>query len=191
VAFLTPGFRAGLRDKFFPYLGSPTDISESLEAIFWVKNSIYVCLKYINSLSFAKKFFLCLKKRNKFQFYEVYGYKKGKTTSKIFTLFVVDGWKKSKSRIREKNPGSATLLLCMYITVCILYREQNGTPTKRQVSKSQVSKRPVSKRLKRQVYKTSGLHNVIFTKCQVYKTSGLRNVRLQKTSIYIFCTCGC
>jgi hypothetical protein len=31
----------------------------------------------------------------------------------------------------------------------------NGTPTKRQVSK-----RPVSKRLKRQVYKTSGLQNV-------------------------------
>jgi hypothetical protein len=35
-----------------------------------------------------------------------------------------------------------------------------GTPTKRQVSKRQVSKRPVSKRLKRQVYKTSGLQNV-------------------------------
>jgi hypothetical protein len=56
----------------------------------------------------------------------------------------------------------------------------NGTPTKRQVSKRQVSKRPVSKRLKRQVYKTSGLQNVRFTKCQVYKTSGLQNVRLQK-----------
>ena len=65
-----------------------------------------------------------------------------------------------------------------------------GTPTKRQVSKRQVSKRPVSKCLKRQVYKTSGLQNVKFTKCQVYKTSGLQNVRLQKTSIYIFCTCG-
>ncbi len=50
-----------------------------------------------------------------------------------------------------------------------------GTPTKRQVSK-----RPVSKRLKRQVYKTSGLQNVRVTKCQVYKTSGLQNVRLQK-----------
>ena len=65
-----------------------------------------------------------------------------------------------------------------------------GTPTKRQVSKRQVSKRqvsqrPVSKRPKRQVYKTSGLQNVRFTKCQVYKTSGLQNVRLQKTSIYI------
>jgi hypothetical protein len=34
-----------------------------------------------------------------------------------------------------------------------------GTPTKRQVSK-----RPVSKRLKRQVYKTSGLQNVWFQK---------------------------
>jgi hypothetical protein len=60
-----------------------------------------------------------------------------------------------------------------------------GTPTKRQVSKRQVSKRqvskhPVSKRLKRQVYKTSGLQNVRFTKCQVYKMSGLQNVRLQK-----------
>ncbi len=59
-----------------------------------------------------------------------------------------------------------------------------GTPTKRQVSKRQVSKRPASKRLKRQVYKTSALQNVRFTKCQVYKTSGLQNVRLQKTSLY-------
>jgi len=51
----------------------------------------------------------------------------------------------------------------------------SGTPTKRQVSK-----RPVSKRLKRQVYKTSGLQNVSFTKGQVYKTTGLQNVWLQK-----------
>jgi hypothetical protein len=43
-------------------------------------------------------------------------------------------------------------------------------------------KRPVSKRLKRQVYKTSGLQNVMFTKCQVYKTSGLQNIWLKKTS---------
>jgi hypothetical protein len=56
----------------------------------------------------------------------------------------------------------------------------NGTPTKRRVSKRQVSKHPVSKRLKRQVYKTSGLKNVGFTKCQVYKTSVLQNVWLQK-----------
>ncbi len=60
-----------------------------------------------------------------------------------------------------------------------------GTPTKRQVSKRQVSKRPVSKRLKRQVYITSGLQNVRFTKCQVYKTSGLQNVRLQK-NIHVY-----
>ncbi len=44
-----------------------------------------------------------------------------------------------------------------------------GTPTKRQVSK-----RPVSKRLKRQVYKTSGLQNVRFTKSQVFKTYGCK-----------------
>jgi hypothetical protein len=50
-----------------------------------------------------------------------------------------------------------------------------GTPTKCQVSKG-----PVSKRLKRQVYRTSGLQNVRFTKRQVYKTSGLQNVWLQK-----------
>jgi hypothetical protein len=71
----------------------------------------------------------------------------------------------------------------------------NGTPTKRQVSKRQVSKRqvskrqvskrqvskrPVLKRLKRQVYRTSGLQNVRFTKRQVFKTSGCK-----KTSIYI------
>ncbi len=55
-----------------------------------------------------------------------------------------------------------------------------GTPTERQVSKRKVSERSVSKRLKRQVYKTSGLQNVRFTKCQIYKTSGLQNVRLQK-----------
>jgi hypothetical protein len=61
----------------------------------------------------------------------------------------------------------------------------NGTPTKRQVTKRQVSKRPVSKRLKHQVYKTSGLQNVRFTKCQVYKTSGLQNVQLQK-NIHIY-----
>jgi hypothetical protein len=60
-----------------------------------------------------------------------------------------------------------------------------GTPTKRQVSKPQVSKRLVSKRLKRQVYKTSALQNVRFTKCQVYKTSGLHNIRLQK-NIHIY-----
>ncbi len=65
-----------------------------------------------------------------------------------------------------------------------------GTPTKRQVSKCQVSKRPVSKRLKRQVYKTSGLQNVRITKRQVYKMSGLQNVRLQKKHPFIFCTCG-
>jgi hypothetical protein len=68
--------------------------------------------------------------------------------------------------------------------------QMKGTPTKRQVSKRQVSKRPVSKRLKRQVYKTSGLQNVRFTKCQVIKTSGLQNVRSQKKQPYIFCTCG-
>jgi hypothetical protein len=58
---------------------------------------------------------------------------------------------------------------------------QLGTPTKRQVSKRQVSKRPVSKRLIRQVYKTSGLQNIRFTKCHVYKTSGLQNAQLQKS----------
>ncbi len=61
-----------------------------------------------------------------------------------------------------------------------------GIPTKRQVSKRQVSKRLVSKRLKRQVYETSDLQNVRFTKCQVYKTSGLQNVRLQKKHPYIY-----
>jgi hypothetical protein len=58
------------------------------------------------------------------------------------------------------------------------WRCRGGTPTKRQVSKRQVSKRPVSKRLKRQVYKTSALQNVRFTKCQVYKTSGLQNIHI-------------
>ena len=65
-----------------------------------------------------------------------------------------------------------------------LYKSFNDTPTKRQVSKCQVSKRPVSKRLKRQVYKTSGLQNVRFTKRHVFKTS------VRKKHPYIFCTCG-
>ncbi len=52
------------------------------------------------------------------------------------------------------------------------------------------SKRPVSKRRKRQVYKTSALQKIRFTKCQVYKTSGLQNVQLQKKHPFIFCTCG-
>ncbi len=56
--------------------------------------------------------------------------------------------------------------------------------------KTSGSKRPVSKRLKRQVYKTSGLQNVRFTKCQVYKTSGLQNFWLKKKHPYIFYTFG-
>jgi hypothetical protein len=69
---------------------------------------------------------------------------------------------------------------CIFFLFFILFIPRNGTPTKRQVSKRQVSKSPVSNRLKRRVYKTSGLQNVRFTKCQVYKTSGLQKVRLQK-----------
>jgi hypothetical protein len=66
----------------------------------------------------------------------------------------------------------------LFYVVCVTgVFSKSGTPSKRQVSK-----RPVSKLLKRQVYKTSALQNVRFTKCQVYKTSGLQNVR--------FCTCG-
>jgi hypothetical protein len=56
----------------------------------------------------------------------------------------------------------------------ITSRRINGTTTKRQVSK----------RLKRQVYKTSGLQNIRFTIRQVFKTSGC------KKHPYIFCTCG-
>jgi hypothetical protein len=61
----------------------------------------------------------------------------------------------------------------------------SGTPTKRQISKRQVSKR-----LKRQVYKTSALQKVRFT-----KLSGLQNVRSSKRLVakkhpYRFCTCG-
>jgi hypothetical protein len=52
------------------------------------------------------------------------------------------------------------------------YGFSNGTPTKLRVSKRQVSKRPVSKSLKRQVYKSSGLQNVRYTKRQVLKMSG-------------------
>ncbi len=70
---------------------------------------------------------------------------------------------------KAPDPRSATLQSHRY------GKSIYGTPTKRQVSK-----RPVSKRLKRQLYKTTALQNVMFTKCQVYKTSGLQNVRLKK-----------
>jgi hypothetical protein len=49
----------------------------------------------------------------------------------------------------------------------LLSKPPYGTPTKRQVSK-----RPVSKRLKRQVYKTSGLQNVWLQK-NIHKYSVL------------------
>jgi hypothetical protein len=58
----------------------------------------------------------------------------------------------------------------IFFAYCFL----KGTPTKRQVSKRQVSKHSVSKRPKRQVYKTSGLQNVRFTKRQGFKTSGCK-----------------
>jgi hypothetical protein len=60
------------------------------------------------------------------------------------------------------------------VTYILCIEHLRGTPTKRQVSKHQVSKHPVSKRLKRQVYKTSGLQNVRLTKRQVFKTSGCK-----------------
>jgi hypothetical protein len=65
------------------------------------------------------------------------------------------------------RPGNVSNLNQFSMKTIILFF---GTPTKRQDSK----------RLKRQVYKMSGLLNVRFTKCQVYKTSGLPNVRFQK-----------
>jgi hypothetical protein len=66
-----------------------------------------------------------------------------------------------------------------YVYICKEYHSVCGTPTKRQVSKSLVSKR-----LKRQVYKTSALQNVRFTKRQVFKTSGCK-----KTSIHFLYLC--
>ncbi len=94
------------------------------------------------------------------------------------TLIYEKTWRR-KSRVRL--PLTKKLKNFLF-TDFLIYTGKNskGTHTKRWVSKRLVSKRPVSKRLKRQVYKTSGLQNVRFTKCQVYKTSGLQNVRLQK-----------
>ncbi len=66
-------------------------------------------------------------------------------------------YQKSYSLIRHLQEYKVSPLI-------VRIRYSRGTPTKRQVSKRQVSKRPVSKRLKRQVYKTSGLQNVRFTK---------------------------
>jgi hypothetical protein len=53
-----------------------------------------------------------------------------------------------------------------FIVGTFTQRYSQGTPTKRQVSKRFKN---VSKRLKRQVYKTSSLQNVKFTKRQVSK----------------------
>ncbi len=98
----------------------------------------------------------------------------------LFTLFLI---------FLHSDTASLTInvpVVYMARDVMILMRATSitrvhwkGTPTKRPISK-----RPVSQRLKRQVYKTSGLQNVRFTKRQVFKTSGCKKYP------YIFCTCG-
>jgi hypothetical protein len=70
----------------------------------------------------------------------------------------------------DKSTGSRVALV-------MLDGSRHGVPCDRSIgtpTKQQVSKRPVSKRLKRQVYKTSGLRNVSLSKRQVFKTSGCK-----------------
>ncbi len=93
----------------------------------------------------------------------------------ILPLFIVRGfflfYRKSDWRIKSYNCTMcfASLELPPMVRILNVVVADNqllmecrsiGTSTKRQVSKRQVSKRPVSIRLKRQVYKTSGLQNV-------------------------------
>jgi hypothetical protein len=77
---------------------------------------------------------------------------------------------------QSKNVSNISIIAkaksVFFLASCALGTSTKRQVSKRQVSKRQVSKRPVSKRLKCQVYKTSGLQNVRFTKRQVFKTSG-------------------
>jgi hypothetical protein len=71
-----------------------------------------------------------------------------------------------------------------YCDVSIASIKRVGTPAKRQVSKCLVSKR-----LKRQVYKTSGLQNVRFTKRQVFKTSGCKTSGFKMSTLVNITKC--
>ncbi len=75
----------------------------------------------------------------------------------------------------------------VYMRIIFLWEACPGTPTKRRVSKRQVSKHPVSKRLKRQVYKVSGLQNVRSSKRLVAKKTSIHILYLWLVEIRRFC----
>jgi hypothetical protein len=68
----------------------------------WVKSSTILCV-----FSSPAKIFLI--------FYDIFGYKKGRTTiiflPSLLMLFLDPGW--TKIRIRNKHPGSATLIFSL------------------------------------------------------------------------------
>jgi len=122
-AFLTPG--SGIRNRFFPDPGSQipdpesyTHIFESLATIFWLKISIIL-------QKLAPNIFPAFQKYNNVQFCEICGYIKRYDIKFFFTpLFCCCFWirdprsgfrdgKKSGSGIRDKHPGSATLVLTL------------------------------------------------------------------------------
>ncbi len=91
-------------DLFWPLdpdLGSQNHIFEKAVTIFWVKSSIFL-------LNWPKFFSSSFQKWNNFQFCEICGFKK-RYDNKFFVshLFLVAVF---GSRIRDKQPGSATLL---------------------------------------------------------------------------------
>ncbi len=97
-------FLPGIRNRFFriPDTGSQTHIFNSLMTNFWVKSTI-------NLSVLAKKKFFTYSKIKLLQFYGICGYN-GRTTTKFPSplLVLLD----PGSEIRNKHPGSATLIYC-------------------------------------------------------------------------------
>ncbi len=112
-AFLTPG--SGIRNRFFPDPVSQSHIFESLVTIFWVKSSILLwklaqifCLQHFETKIIFNLWNLWL--FSPLSFVAVF--------LDPGTEIRDPGWVKSGSGIRDKHPGSATLIL--YIKNCYL-----------------------------------------------------------------------
>jgi hypothetical protein len=130
-AFLTPG--SGIRNRFIPDPGSripdpgsQTHIFESLLTTFWVK-------KFHNSLKFGPNFFLeQFKNKILLNFGKFVATKKCLTKDFFFTpLFCTCFWiRDPRSGIRDKHPGSATLLpIKLFRSVFCLFRFNRNIET--------------------------------------------------------------
>ncbi len=96
-AFLTPGPGSGIGFFRISDPGSKTHIIESLVTNFWIKSSLILWNNW------PKFFSSAFKKLNNFQFCEICSH-----TKKISPLFFVAVFRPG---IRDKHPGSATLVL--------------------------------------------------------------------------------